>query len=164
MGDLLLIETGAKDLDPLLVQVQNARKAGSRSEEEKERVVCAGAFVPASARDLGEEHMKVLAGKVSALLEALMPFAKDRLIAESAPYLDAGGVRGSRLLPHPLYEIDAERFLGVTGLAPRTPVKNLFLASREVLPGLGLEGEILAGVRAAAMVQETLKKTDPLKG
>ena len=41
--------------------------------------------------------------------------------------------------------------------------KNLFLASREVIPGLGLEGEVLAGVRAAKLVQESLKKTDPLK-
>jgi hypothetical protein len=49
-------------------------------------------------------------------------------------------------------------------LGQRTPVKNLLLAGREVLPGLGLEGELLAGMRAARLVQETLKKKDPLKG
>jgi len=38
------------------------------------------------------------------------------------------------------------------------------LASREVLPGLGLEGEFIAGMRVAGLVQESLKKTDPLKG
>ncbi len=48
-------------------------------------------------------------------------------------------------------------------MAQKTAVKNLFLASREVLPGLGLEGEVLAGMRAAKLVQESLKKTDPLK-
>jgi hypothetical protein len=37
------------------------------------------------------------------------------------------------------------------------------MASREVLPGLGLEGEFLAGIRAAKLIQETLKKRDPLK-
>jgi hypothetical protein len=92
-----------------------------------------------------------------------MPFAKDRVRLVSAPYLDATGVRGSRLLPHPLYEFEVESVLGVTGLSQRTPVKNLILASREVLPGLGLEGEYLAGLRAARLVQEALKKRDPLK-
>jgi hypothetical protein len=33
-----------------------------------------------------------------------------------------------------------------------------------VLPGLGLEGELLAGMRAARLVQEMLKKKNPLKG
>ena len=73
-------------------------------------------------------------------------------------------MRGSRLLPHPLYSFETEAFLGVTGLKQRTPAKNLFLAGREVLPGLGLEGELLAGMRAARLVQEMLKKKDPLKG
>jgi len=66
-------------------------------------------------------------------------------------------------LPHPLYEVDTEDFLGITGLTQQTPLKNLFLASRETLPGLGLEGEFLAGARAAKLIQETMNKRDPLK-
>ncbi len=163
MGDLLLLDTGDEELGTLLIQVTAARRVDSKLEEERERVVCAGTFIPASARDLGEEHMKKLAQRISAQLETLMPFARQHLVLESAPYLDAGGVRGSRLLPHPLFELDSEQLLGVAGLAQRTVVKNLFLASREVLPGLGLEGEVLAGVRAAKLVQDTMKKSDPLK-
>ncbi len=162
MGDLLLVDTGEADLWPLLVQVTAARRADGKPIED-ERVVTAGAFVPASVRDLGEERLRALCVRIGAHLDALMPFARPHVKLQSAPYLDAGGVRGARLLPHPLYEVDAEHFLGVTGLTQRTPVKNVFLASREVLPGLGLEGEILAGARAARLVQETLKKTDPLK-
>lgn len=162
MGDLLLVETGEEDLGPLLVQVSAARKVGS-SKEEPDRVVCAGCFVPASTRDLGEQHLRGLVERISAQLDRLMPFAKEHRHLASAPYLDASGVRGSRLLPHPLCEFDTERILGVTGLPQRTSVKNLFLASREVLPGLGLEGEILAGVRAAGQVQEIIKKADVLR-
>ncbi|MHB8875617.1 MAG: NAD(P)-binding protein [Myxococcaceae bacterium] len=162
MGDLVLHDAGDKELGPLLIQTQSARKAGDKAESEKERVVCAGAFVPGTARDLGEDHLKVLGERLSSHLERLMPFVREKAVLISAPYLDAGGVRGSRLLPHPLYEVDTDPFLGVTGLSQRTPVKNLFLASREVLPGLGLEGEILAGLRAARLVQEMLKKKDPL--
>jgi hypothetical protein len=40
-------------------------------------------------------------------------------------------------------------------------VKNIVLAGREVLPGLGLEGEFFAGLRAAKLVQEMLKKKTP---
>jgi len=163
MGELLLLDPADDELGPLLIQTHAAHKAGDKAESEHERVICAGAFVPASARDLGEDHLKTLADRLSGHLERLMPFVRERATLVSAPYLDAGGVRGSRLLPHPLYEFDAEPILGVTGLPQRTPVKNLFLASREVLPGLGLEGEILAGVRAARLVQGALNKKAPLK-
>ena len=128
------------------------------------RVVCAGAFVPASVRELGEEHMKALARRIDDQLDALMPFTREKRVLSSAPYLDAGEVRGSRLLPHPLYSFEAEAFLGVTGLKQRTPAKNILLAGREVLPGLGLEGEFLAGMRAARLVQEMLKKKTPSTG
>ncbi|MFN7132598.1 MAG: desaturase, partial [Myxococcales bacterium] len=84
------------------------------------------------------------------------------LVLRSSPYLDAKNARGSRLLPHPLLEIGRPRYLGFTGLPQRTPGKNLFLANREVLPGLGVEGEFMAGWRAASLVQDVLKKHDPL--
>jgi phytoene dehydrogenase-like protein len=163
MGELLLVETEDVELRPLMIQVHPARTPGGK-EDESLRVVCAGAFVPASVRDLGEEHMQALAQRIDAQLDMLMPFTKDKRVLRSAPYLDAGGVRGSRLMPHPLYSFEAEAFLGVTGLKQRTPAKNILLAGREVLPGLGLEGEFLAGMRAARLVQEMLKKKNPLKG
>jgi phytoene dehydrogenase-like protein len=163
MGELLILDTDA-ELGPLLVQAGPARKVGGKVEDESLRVVCASASVPAGTRELGEAHMQKLVERIGAQLDRLMPFVRQKLLASSAPYLDAGGVRGSRLLPHPLYPVAIEQsVLGITGLAPKTPTKNLFLASREVLPGLGLEGELLAGVQAAQSVQELLKKMDPLK-
>ncbi|CAM3675358.1 desaturase [Corallococcus sp. ZKHCc1 1396] len=166
LGELVLVDTQDPELGPLLVQQHPARtsSAGSGKDVEGVRVVCAGAFVPASARELGEEHLQALATKIDEHLDRLMPFTKQHRALRSAPYLDAGGVRGSRLMPHPLYSFEAEAFLGVTGLKQRTPAKNVILAGREVLPGLGLEGELLAGMRAAKLVQDMLKKKDPLKG
>lgn len=167
MGELVLVDTQDPELGPLLVQQHPARtaaSAGAHKDVEGVRVVCAGAFVPASARDLGEEHLQALALKIDEHLDRLMPFTKQHRALRSAPYLDAGGVRGSRLMPHPLYSFETEAFLGVTGLNQRTPAKNVILAGREVLPGLGLEGELLAGMRAAKLVQDMLKKKDPLKG
>ncbi|MGA9524237.1 MAG: desaturase [Myxococcaceae bacterium] len=161
MGELVLTR-GQDELGTMLVQLYPARKANGE-EDPKLRVVCAGVFVPAGTRDLGEAHLEALKARIELELERLIPFARGRLQLSSAPYLDAGSVRGSRLLPHPLLSIDTESFAGITGIGPKTPVKNLFLASREVLPGLGFEGELLAGIRAARLVQQTLHKKNPLK-
>jgi hypothetical protein len=163
MGDLMLYDTGDLDLEPLLVQLHPARRVSTKAEDDSARVVSAGTFLPATARDLGENYLKLLAERISSHLSGLMPFAKQHLLLSSAPYLDAGGVRGARLLPHPLFEIDAQDFAGISGLMQQTPVRNLFLANREVLPGLGLEGEFLAGIRAARLIQESMNKKDPLK-
>lgn len=161
MGELLLMQTDS-DLSPMLIQVGPARRPG-KADDEGARTVCAGAYVPASARELGEEHLQAIAERMHQALEQLMPFVRKKALSVSATYLDAGGVRGSRLLPHPLLAIESESIVGVEGLPQRTPVKNLVLANREVLPGLGLEGELLAGIRAARLVGDLMKKKDPLK-
>ncbi|MCI0572865.1 MAG: desaturase [Myxococcaceae bacterium] len=161
MGELLLADTGDAELGPLLLQLHPARRP-TGEEEPGLRVVCAGAFVPASARELGEEHLQGLVERLAVQLEALMPFTRSHVLLQSAPYLHASGVRGSRLLPHPLFSFETEPALGVGGLKQRTSVKNLVLASREVLPGLGVEGEFMAGIRAASLVQELLQKRSPL--
>jgi hypothetical protein len=163
MGDLLLFDTGDLDLEPLLIQLHSARRVSTKAEDDSARVVSAGVFLPTTARDLGEGYLKLLSDRICSHLNELMPFAKQHLLLSSAPYLDAGGVRGARLMPHPLFEIDAQDFAGITGLMQQSPVRNLFLANREVLPGLCLEGEFLAGIRAARLVQETMNKKDPLK-
>ena len=161
MGELLLVDTDDPELKPMMIQVHPARLPGGK-EDESLRVICAGVFVPATVRELGEDHLKVLARRMDEQLDSLMPFTREKRVLSSAPYLDAGEVRGSRLMPHPLYSFEAEAFLGITGLKQRTPAKNILLAGREVLPGLGLEGELLAGMRAARLVQEMGKKKNPL--
>lgn len=51
---------------------------------------------------------------------------------------------------------------GVSLLTHRTPYKQLFLAGHQVLPGLGLEGEFLAGVGCAELVARRVKRKDLL--
>ena len=103
------------------------------------------------------------AQRIDTQLDTLMPFTRDKRLLRSAPYLDASAVRGSRLMPHPHYAFDSATVLGVTGLKQQTPAKNVLLAGREILPGLGLEGELLAGERASRLVQEMFKKKAVLK-
>ena len=51
------------------------------------------------------------------------------------------------------FETDLPSFMGIDGLPMTTPYGALFLGTREVLPGLGIEGEaLLAHALARAIV------------
>ena len=56
------------------------------------------------------------------------------------------------LPPPALVSLPAPRPLDVVGLPHATGVKHLYLVSRENLPGLGLEGELISGWGAARLV------------
>jgi len=123
-----------------------------------ERVVCASAFVPADVAPA------TLASAASAIREAVadaIPFFERHLVAESTPVLATARTEAGAV--HPLYAGDGDDALGVAGLPVRGHWKNLFFAGREVVPGLGIEGEFYAGIQAAAHVAAALGRKDLLK-
>jgi hypothetical protein len=119
-----------------------------------ERVVCASAFVAA-----GEERdgLSEAAARIRSAVADAIPFFEGHLVAESAPVL-ADGAPIDRPPAHPLYEGNRDERLGVAALPVRGPWKNLFFAGREVVPGLGVEGEFHAGIQAAGHVAALLGK------
>ncbi len=153
----------------ILIQVLPARKDVKRGQGEiiaDERILCAAAFVPAAVRDMGEAHLLELAAGIRAAVADAVPFFERHLITESIPALAAaasGRARGSRLLPHPHYDLALDSTLGVTGLPVRAPYKNLFFAGREVVPGLGIEGEFHSGLQAANLIGGMLGRKELLK-
>lgn len=164
---VLALPPGASEDAALLLQVLPARRSGKKGAPEVaqgERVLAVGGFVAARSRDHGRSHLGDLASGLRARLAEVLPYLERHLVHESIPELavPAEG-RGSRLLPHPLYEVNRSQTLGVTGLPCRTPLKNLVLAGREVVPGLGVEGEFHAAWQAAAEVERLLGKKDGLK-
>ena len=166
LGQVVLVLRDAGGADALenavLLQVLPARRDRGKGAPEAvpdERVVCAAGFVPATARQGGDAHLASLGVQIREAVADAIPFFERHLVRESVPDVSSPREpRGSRLLSHPLYEIGAEQTLGVSGLPCHTPYRNLFLAGREVVPGLGLEGEFHAGVQAAAAAQEALGK------
>jgi hypothetical protein len=56
------------------------------------------------------------------------------------------------LLPPALVSVPSPRTLDVIGLPHGTAVKNLYLVSRENLPGLGLEGDLISGWGVARLM------------
>lgn len=104
-------------------------------------------------------------------LESVMPFYSEHVLCahspnESAPAegLPDGGELAQLVPPRPLWRLPAEPLLGVAGLPYQVGIKQLTLGSSQILPGLGLEGEMAVGWCAAKLVCEALgKKKDYLK-
>ena len=161
LKDVALVHPGDEFHGPVLLEVAPARKAGK--DVPGERVLCAAAFVAHNEHSNSDERLEAIGKRVEAIAADVAPFVGQHVVLRSLPHLHARNLKGTRLHYHPLMEVDAPHVLGVTGLPHRTSCKNLFLSSREVVPGLGLEGEFLASQRATTLVQEILKKHDPLK-
>lgn len=129
--------------------------------------------VEALAADARPEGLRALRTAVRQHLDRLLPFVGHHLLLVHSPHdgIAPEGVDGSHgqaPAPLPMEPIWAmpkdDRPLGFCGLPHATGVKHLLLASRQVLPGLGVEGELAAGWAAARLVLQTERKRDLVKG
>jgi hypothetical protein len=156
LGELILADD-AQGLGACLVQVGPARRQDARSEEPGVRLVTAAAVVPADVeRGLVQGH----AARLEEAMERLLPFARAQVVARSIPQLDAPR-KAPGLLLHPLWPRQAKAAWEGLGLPPTTPWPPLVRAGREVCPGLGLEGELLAALGAVSRVQRATQKGKP---
>ncbi|MCC6521573.1 MAG: phytoene dehydrogenase [Polyangiaceae bacterium] len=75
--------------------------------------------------------------------------------------LARGSVPGLSVKPEPmekLFDVDPPGYLGLGGEPVRGPIERTLLVGPTVLPGLGQEGRILAGVSAARLVTQRDKR------
>jgi phytoene dehydrogenase-like protein len=126
--------------------------------------------VEALASEATPEALAVLRGRVRARLDALFPFVDKHLLLVHSPHdglppeRATDSVAPPPIAPEPLWAVPSGRTLGVGGVPHATGLKNVLLASRQVLPGLGLEGELAAGWGAARLILQKEKKRDLVKG
>lgn len=160
MGDLVVLDGG--QTGPVWIQVQATRRAGARGEEEGLRTVSASALVGSGVRDAGESGLRLPAAGMERALEALMPFSLSQRLARSVPLVDGPGALAG-MGPQLLYGAVEGSASGIEGLGVRTPARHVLFAGREAVLGVGVEGELLAGARAAALVHEQVRKRDPLR-
>jgi phytoene dehydrogenase-like protein len=154
LGDTALALPGDGGEDrAFLLQASPARRAPGKGEApEGTSVLCAAGLLDGGA---GEAALRDWARGVRAGLADLVPFLDRHVICESLPLLAAGGGRHGPAW-HPLFQVEPPGPLGITGLPTRSPWKNVLLASRQVVPGLGAEGEFHAGLQAAAAADRLL--------
>jgi hypothetical protein len=127
--------------------------------------------VEALATDATPTALAVLRREILLHLDALLPFVERHLLLVHSPHDGLPAERTSE--PHaatpsvamdPVWRFAGPRALGVSGVPHATGVRNLLLASRQLLPGLGLEGELQAGWAAARLVLARERKRDLVKG
>lgn len=123
------------------------------------RVLSLSAVAPLALKRAGEPAVRAFIAQLHAALATVMPFTRAHVRRESASWLEAP----ERPEAAPLFSLPPDSWLGVSGHGTVAPWKRVLLAGRQVLPGLGLEGEVLAAQRAARHVEAKLKKDDPLK-
>jgi phytoene dehydrogenase-like protein len=157
LGELILGGEDGQGLSAYLVQVGPARRQDGRAEEAGLRLVTLSAVVPP---DTDAPAVSAHAARLEGALERLLPFARAQLVARSVPQLDAPR-RAPGLLLHPLWLRPEKAAWEALGLTPTTPWPPLLRAGREVCPGLGLEGELLAALGAVARVQRATQKGKP---
>jgi len=142
LGDVVLALPSAGP--PVLLQTFPAARAGAKGHEASpgEKVVTAGIAIAGGAAPAESARRLRLA------MAEFLPFLDRARLHESVP-----GERGAGGAFHPLFAARSDRSLGVGGVPSASPISNLFLAGREVIPGLGFEGHFEAGWQAARAVE-----------
>ncbi|MCA2977893.1 MAG: hypothetical protein INH37_06390 [Myxococcaceae bacterium] len=161
LGPLGLVEGTDAELGPVLVEVSAARRSG---QDTGEKVLSFSVKVNAQLRAAGEPAVRALVDRLWASVVDVFPFSRRRVTLQSAPWVDAPRVVAGGAEPFPCFALPPDATAGVAGLTTGSPWPRLYLAGRQVLPGLGLEGEALSAARAIAAVEKRLaSKKDPLK-
>lgn len=160
LGQLALIETSDAELGSVLLTVTGVKKQGH---DTTDRVLSMSVRVPVAMRQAGEPAVQALTSRVWDAVKDVLPFSRPHVTLTSSPWTDSPRVVAGVSEPWPTFDLPSTSVLGVSGLTTKTPWPRLFLASRQVLPGLGLEGEALAAQRAVAAVEKLLNKKDPLR-
>jgi phytoene dehydrogenase-like protein len=161
---------------PLLEENALVVTVGQPTAREPDRVpIWAECLVPAPPVDAGPGYLGALRGRVAAALARLLPFFERHLVVLASPHdglpPEAPSWKGSSpppaVAPAPLptvYSSEVTRPFDVLGLPHATGVKNLYLAGRENLPGLGAEGELVSAWGVVRLIAGTQSKREVLRG
>jgi phytoene dehydrogenase-like protein len=93
-----------------------------------------------------------LTARVGRVVPFLLDYVRDASIPVDTGSWDLESDGARRVDPwrlHPLYEMARTPMLGVAARSPRTYFKNLWHCGHDVVPGLGLEGDYVAGLATA---------------
>jgi hypothetical protein len=132
--------------------------------------------VEALADDVSPASLAALRTSIHSTMTWLFPFLDRHLVAVWSPHearppegqgkealSGPSTPAGPPLAPEPIWSFEAPE-LGICGLPYTLGIKGLVLASRQILPGLGLEGELAAGWGAARITGLRHKRRDIDKG
>ncbi|RME44569.1 MAG: hypothetical protein D6795_17760 [Deltaproteobacteria bacterium] len=162
MWHRILLQAAAGQIDPALGTLYLTLHPLIEGGERDERIVIlATAFLP-----LGEG--KIVAGEIAPKLERIakgildilhdvIPFLDDFIEVESTEasvrHFSEGAQRGQGIV----FSTSTAGRLGLSCFSNRTPLQSLLVTGPEIFPGLGFEGEILAGWNATRFAVDLIK-------
>ena len=117
------------------------------------------------------DHLRSLRTRVRSAVKTLLPFLDRHIRWADSPYDDLGAERPDGSIVEPedpwtrgpkwmeaIYRYRPSDPLGVCGLPCRTGFKRLLLCNGQVIPGLGLEGELLNALTCARIVTRSNRR------
>jgi phytoene dehydrogenase-like protein len=147
---------------PLLEDNAVAVTVGQPAPRDPGRVpVWAECVLPSLAVEAGPGYLRAMRGRIRNPLARLFPFLSQHLLALGSPFdglppeVPGAGKPLPAVAPIPMpavYAAERPRALDLGVLPHATGIKNLWLAGRENLPGLGLEGELVSAWSVARLV------------
>ncbi|AKF07134.1 phytoene desaturase family protein [Sandaracinus amylolyticus] len=133
------------------------------------RLLCVEALLPRRGVEDVADYLETIREHIVASLGELVPFLGSNLVRMDSPHdgrpaqdlatgttieATAKWARGRHTMDS-LYGFPIASALGVCALPVRTPIKRLLLCNAQVVPGLGLEGQLLAAWSAARIVSRS---------
>ena len=155
----VFLSAKCREVGPILIETTPAQTARG-DEPAEQRVLTITARMEREALDHPDKIKAAAEQLERAVIDEICPFLDRHILARSLPMFAAGPGQQAVCVG---FARPPKSFLSLMGLPQRTCFKNLFLANRQVLPGLGLEGELIAGIRLAEFIHRKLRKHDPLK-
>ncbi len=162
---------GDEPVDPpvLVTRLPALRGDGAaRSGKDDDAHEVLSAAVPVRTDEVAHDpaELAALRSQLFERVARVVPFLREYLRDASLPS-DTGswdletGAPMRRLDPwriHPHFQPSAQPLLGVSARPVRTYYKNLVRSGRDVVPGLGVEGEYISGLAAAETLQRLAGK------
>ena len=155
----------ADDSTPLYVTLSPAWRSGvalNKRHDPDHTVVSISQRIDDEALHNSENPQALGQGMIERLTQ-VAPFIQEHIVVSSfsraVDHLSASDKRDTRsLLIQPGYTPQHRAPLGIIGRNLKTRFKNLLHVGRDVLPGLGVEGEYLTGQAAAEQLQKLAKR------
>lgn len=165
----LVLRRHPRDLQDLTLWVEPRRVANK-----SHIVLCTTTVVPSHVVEEASYTVATYRERILEALRSVLPFMDQDLLLVDSPHDGLppsrypGGVdlepaspweRGPQTMK-PMYDYPERRAMGACGLPARTPVKGLFLANSQVVPGLGLEGSFLSAASVARLAGRRYRGQD----
>lgn len=125
--------------------------------DKNETVLVVTAFMKTGARVPSPQE---ISEQIRKRLYDVIPFVDDFLVQEpELPTIPNIMHEKASFRDGFVYEGGREPMLGVQGLDPETPLDKTYLANEMIMPGLGLDGETIAGLHIADLIARDMPKS-----